>query len=175
MTAFQESGSTAEILVWAQQAKTALEGSAQKVRNDQQLKLSWSAFDHSTQSSLTASSTAQLIKDLSTTQHVTFDTSLFKGADLDALVDYKALLALDKRYLTEPNTSPVADDHCVGQFYKSDQATTALLIFNNKKIFLKTIFFQVNLLFLCYCRRVRVGPRTQRSFFEKMREKRSKG
>jgi hypothetical protein len=128
MTAFQESGSTAEILVWAQQAKTALEGSAQKVRNDQQLKLSWSAFDHSTQSSLTASSTAQLIKDLSTTQHVTFDTSLFKGADLDALVDYKALLALDKRYLTEPNTSPVADDHCVGQIYKPDHDGSKLLI-----------------------------------------------
>ena len=47
-----------------------------------------------------ASSTAKLIKDLSTNLHVTNDTSLFKGADIDALVDYKALLALDKRDLT---------------------------------------------------------------------------
>jgi hypothetical protein len=112
----------------------SLDGSRLKLtlKNDQQLKLSWSAFDHPTQSLLKTSSTAQLIKDPSTNHHVTFDTSLFKGADLDALVDYNALLSLDKRDLTnskltrwktrlaEPNTSPVADDNCVGQFYKSD-------------------------------------------------------
>jgi hypothetical protein len=81
---------------------------------------------------LKTSSTAQLIKDPSTNHHVTFDTPLFKDADLDALIDYNALLSLDKRDLTnskltrwqthlaESNTSPVADDHCVGQFYKSD-------------------------------------------------------
>jgi hypothetical protein len=86
------------------------------------------------------SSTAHLIKDLSTNCHVTIDSSLFKGADLDALVDYKALLALDKRDLTkskltrsqtrlaESNTSPVTDNHCVGQIYKPEHDASKLLV-----------------------------------------------
>jgi hypothetical protein len=67
----------------------ALDGSSLNLnlKSGQKLALPWSASGRTAQSLLKATSTAQLIKDLATNHHVTVDTTLFKGADLDALVN----------------------------------------------------------------------------------------
>ena len=67
----------------------ALEGPRLKLTltNGQQLALPWATSGRQAQSLLKTTSTAQLIKDLATNHHVTVDTTLFKGADLDKLVN----------------------------------------------------------------------------------------